>query len=244
MYDGKPFSASQSYSKRLEEVKGNPSTMELHARILEALSFPYFQPQGTRAPAIPAHYVLGACPLVVIVGPNAGGKSFFRRVLAQLYREERVEFMPVSMELRTERGIIRAFVFGDEHEQATGEISAHSVLSGIRTCQLRTTPHAIFWDEPDLGLAEGYCRGMGRTMAAFVGALPKHTEAVYVITHSKPLLQELVALQPHYLHLGSDTPPPTLSQWLGAEAPVLEIEGLRAASHARMHRITALLPSR
>lgn len=211
----------------------------------------YFHPENGEPAAIPMHYVPGKVPLVLVIGPNAGGKSFFRRIAGQVCRSvtPRIEFLGVSMEYRTGHGAhagnpLRALVFGDEGWESTGAISAHTVIVGIKTCLERTTPHVVFWDEPDIGLSEGYSRGVGQAIAKLVRAATPHTVGVFVVTHSKPLVREMVALEPHYLHVGSETAPPTLQAWLDAEAEALDIDTLKEASYARYQRIQKILKDR
>lgn len=210
----------------------------------------YFHPEGDEPAAIPMHYVAGKVPLVLVVGPNAGGKSFFRRCISGVCKActPQVECIAISMEFRAGQGVhagnmARAFIFGDEGWQATGQISASTVTTGISTCQSRTTPHVVFWDEPDIGLSEGYSRGVGQAIAKFVSDIPQHTVAAFVVTHSKPLVRELVALEPHYLHLGSDSAPATLQMWLDTEAPPLDIELLGEQARQRFQRIKKILNS-
>lgn len=208
----------------------------------------YFHPEDGEPAAIPLHYVPGKVPLVLIIGPNAGGKSFLRRIVGQVCRmvKPRIEFMGVSMEFRTGQGAhagntARAFVFGDEGWESTGAISAQTVTVGIKTCLERTTPHVVFWDEPDIGLSEGYSRGVGQAIAKLARAATAHTVGVFVVTHSKPLVREMVALEPHYMHVGSETAPPTLQAWLDTEAEALDIDTLKDASHVRFQRIQKIL---
>lgn len=210
----------------------------------------YFHPEAGEPAAIPLHYVPGKVPLVLVVGPNAGGKSFLRRVVGEVCRmvKPRVEFMGISMEFRTGHGehvgnVARTFVFGDEGWESTGAISAHTVTVGIKTCLQRTTPHVVFWDEPDVGLSEGYSRGVGHAIAKLARTATSHTVGIFVVTHSKPLVREMVALQPHYLHVGSEVAPPTLQAWLDTEADVLDIDTLKGVSRERYQRIQKILKS-
>ena len=45
------------------------------------LDLAYFHPEGDEPAAIPCHRVAGRDPLVVMVGDNASGKSFARRII-------------------------------------------------------------------------------------------------------------------------------------------------------------------
>jgi len=218
--------------------------------VASVLDFRYFHEEDGHPPAIPLHYVPGKVPLAVVVGPNAGGKSFFRRLVGHVYAQSKpaVEFIGISMEFRTGTGvhagnIMRAFVFGDEGSHATGAISATTVTTGIKTCRSREKPHVIFWDEPDIGLSEGYSRGVGHAIRGFVEDLPQHTAGVFVVSHSKPLVRELALLEPHYVHLGSTEAPATLQEWLDTEAPAQDIDTLSDRALERFRAIQRILKS-
>jgi hypothetical protein len=105
----------------------------------------------------------GPCPVLVepgtdprlllVTGGNAGGKSLVCRFLDAKSRDEsgkRVEFMRVGMGLRTQSGIQRAMMFGDEERESTGRISSDAVVGGMETCRRRDTPHILCLDEPDI----------------------------------------------------------------------------------------------
>ncbi len=208
------------------------------------LDMRYFHGEDGESPVIPLHYAPGKVPLFVVVGPNAGGKSFLRRLVQAVCRKQtpRVECMAVSMEFRTESGNpARAFVFGAEDWESTGQISGRTITSGIKTCHDRKIEHVVFWDEPDLGLSDGYAAGAGRTLAAFAKSMPEKTLAAFVVTHSKALLRQLVDAEPHYMHVGDEDPPKTLRAWLDTEAPVLSIEELSEASITRFRRIQKII---
>jgi energy-coupling factor transporter ATP-binding protein EcfA2 len=177
---------------------------------------------------------------VVVVGENAAGKSFLRRILSSVAHRAKIEAMPVSMEHRQTGGAINAFVYGSETYDATGKNSAGTVLTGIKTCQGRETPHIIIWDEPDLGLSESWARSMGQTFRGFAESLPENTKAAVVITHSKPLLRELVAANPQFVYLGTQAID-TLEQWLEYEAPVRPLEQLAEECHTRFKKLSKLL---
>ena len=223
---------------------GTPSIPPTLEGILDyALNTRYFHPEDGGPAAIPLHYVAGKVPLVAVVGPNAGGKSFLRRIVGGVCRmtNPRVEFMGISMAFRTGGGAMRSIVLGSEEWEATGQISARTVTTGIKTCRSRDNPHVVFWDEPDIGLSEGYSRGVGQSIARFASDLPTNTVAAFVVSHSKPLVREFADLEPHYLHVGSDEAPLTRQAWLDTVPTPLDIDELATRSYARFKLIQKIL---
>jgi hypothetical protein len=209
------------------------------------LSLDYFTSKGSAPPAIPCHFVPGEGPLVVIVGPNAGGKSFFRRVACEVARRQETEAIHLSMEgRRNPMGGMRVFVYGDEEESATGYNSMRTVTTGIKTCRGRENEHVIVWDEPDLGLSEGNAASVGRAIADFAREPPDKTLAAVVITHRKALVAELAPLAPHYLHLGEAEAPPSLAEWLAMPLEVKPLDDLIEAHSARRRAIASILRER
>jgi hypothetical protein len=209
----------------------------------------YFNGQD---PAIPYLWVKGSVPLFLVLGENAGGKSFFRRCVRQLTRHETSieEVIHISMEGRAgpnnDFGALKSFVYGDEVWQSTGENSAVTVETAIRTCQGRENSHLLYWDEPDIGMSDGAAAGLGIVLAQFVDKLPEHTKGVFVTTHNRVMVEQLLRLQPHYIHLGcaADQAPPTLEAWI--KRPVVPIlpSALADASRVRFSAIQKILNAR
>jgi hypothetical protein len=176
-----------------------------------------------------------------VPGENASGKSFFRRLVTAICREAKVEAMPISMEGRGgEYGGLRGFIYGDESWQSTGENSAHTVLAGISTCRSRETPHVVFWDEPDLGLSDGWAAGAGVALREFAADLPKMTYGAFIVTHSRALVRELLPVEPHFVYFGDDAPE-SLAAWVDAKVKPLDLAKLGETSHRRFKAIQAIL---
>ena len=210
--------------------------------VLEGLA--YFQPEGKTPPAIPYHRVDGDEPLVVMLGDNASGKSFARRCVQSVAHMAKVETIHVSMEGRAGpdyTGGIRTFIYGDESYRSTGENSASTVLGGIRTCRGRDKAHVMFWDEPDLGLSDSWAAGAGVAIRKFAEDPPKHTLAAFVITHSRPLVKQLLDVNPTYIYFGDDEAPKSLSDWLKRPIVPKDIEQLGERSRVRFKRIQKIL---
>jgi hypothetical protein len=92
-------------------------------------------------------YEPGKGELVVITGENATGKSFLRRIVHAALNQHEIELIVLSMQLRTAAGDIRkAFIYGDEGTQSTGQLSGHTVTMGMNTSRGRDKKHAVLWD--------------------------------------------------------------------------------------------------
>jgi len=214
--------------------------------IRHALSLDYFTEFEGKV-AIPTFYLPGEIPLTVIVGDNASGKSFFRRVIGAICAQakEKTEYIPISMEGRRSTSYMPwlAMVYGDESWQATGAISASTVTMGIKTSKSRDHRHVVFWDEPDLGLSDSWSAGLGVKIREFASTPPEHLVAAFIVTHSKALVSQLLELSPHYLHVGTppEKAPQSLMSWF--EAPVIprDIDKLGDAAHKRFKAIQKIL---
>lgn len=210
--------------------------------ITESLTLDYFSPNNEGVTPIPAYFVPGKGKLVVVVGENASGKSFFRRIVSLVCKDVSIECMPISMEGRGGYyGGLRGFIYGDESYEATGVNSARTVKQGLSTCASRDKPHVIFWDEPDLGLSENGCAGIGMAIREGLTTPPEHMTAALVVTHSKALVRELLPLAPHYLHLGSEDAPKTLFDWLQTPVTPRHPDELLEAGHRRFKLIQTIL---
>lgn len=209
------------------------------------LNFRYFLPEKGKKAAIPFIFApaVKETPFVVVTGENGGGKSFFRRIASEIAKRNDVESIPISMEARANLSSRPwlALVYGSEEWQATGVNSINTVLTGIKTCQGRTTPHVVIWDEPDLGLSEGNAASVGRAIANM--SPNEHSKAVIVMTHRKALVAELAKVNPHYLFLGSDKGPKSLQEWLDAPLVYQDLEQVADRSHRRFLAIQKILDS-
>ena len=192
-------------------------------------------------PVIPHVVRYGKNPLAVVVGSNGAGKSVFRRLVGFACKDAGIELIPLSMEARAggTMGAMGAFVYGSEHWEATGVNSAKLVTTGIATCQKRTKDHVIFWDEPDTGMSDEMAAGAGKMILNFALKKPKHTKAIFVVSHNRYMIRKLVAVRPHYVHLGS-FPQVSLEQWATRPVEPADLEETAKASTERFRRITAM----
>jgi len=181
--------------------------------------------------------------MFVVTGGNAAGKSLVRRVAGLICRDDKQEFMGLSMEGRSGsslmNGPVRAMLYGDESYNATGLLSAGLVLSGISTCRSRENRHTIFWDEPDLGLSDEAAAAVGIKLAEFADDLPDKTEAVFVATHSRHLVKQVLPARPHWIHMGEGEHK-TLAEWADREVEPADLELLEKEARRRMKAVFAL----
>jgi hypothetical protein len=204
----------------------------------------YFAPNDDGVTPIPYRRIEGKGRLVLFLGENASGKSFARRIVTAITRENDDECIHVSMQSRAAdpsmMGGIRSFIYGTEEWQSTGECSVGTVLGGIRTCLGRETPHVMFWDEPDIGLSDSWAAGVGVAVRDFVKGATKHTKVVFVTTHSKALVSQLAPLDPHVVFFG-DEQPESLQAWVDQPIVPRDIEALGKASHRSFLLIESIL---
>ena len=216
---------------------------ELKAKTLltEVLRMKFFQGED---PAIPHLLVPSKSRVTLLLGENASGKSFIRRLVHAMCSKHKVECIPLSMEGRSAAGVPwKGLIYGAEEYRSTGENSVSTVGTAFRTAEKRADPHVLFFDEPDIGLSDSWAAGLGQKMARFCRKLPALTTAVYVVTHSRPLVEQLVAVKPNYLHVGTPTQeaPQSLQEWLSRPILPRDPEELKELSHQRFQKIQALL---
>jgi hypothetical protein len=224
----------------------------------------YFNPDETLEgkTAIPYVWDRGASHLVLVQGENAGGKSFFRRVLRSMTAPARgdreggpfpvKEMIHLSMEGRTDTGlhmdpVVRAIVYGDEDHFATGVLTAGTVRTAITAAAGRTHSTIVYWDEPDIGLSASAAAAVGILIRDFVDSLPAHIKAVVVTSHSTSLVAQLLKGKdkPHYVHLGIENAPPTAAAWVTKQSdPNIEprdLDELRDTGITRFRMIQKIL---
>lgn len=209
------------------------------------LDLAYFHADGDTPAAIPFLRVDGESKLVLIVGDNAGGKSFCRRIVQLFCQETKIECMAISAEGR--RKISGApwlvFVYGDEEHEATGVNSSLTVMTAITSSKSREKSHVIFWDEPDIGLSDSWAAGAGQKIHEYMKAPVEPLTAAFVVSHNKALVRELLPLNPTYLHVGTEPSqaPPTLQEWVDRPVQALDLGQLPNRSRERFRAIQRIL---
>lgn len=182
------------------------------------------------------------CPVVLVLGDNASGKSLLVRWLSEYLSAmfESAEGLQVSMRYRTMGGMHRAFMYGGigDSEDSTGAVSTVAIQGAFRTAKGRDTPTMVVLDEADMGLSENFGHAYGQLAARHVAqGLGDFCLGLAVITHSREVVRGLLeglGCEPHVITVGEGAP--TLTQWL--EGPlqrrtVEELESLQALSMTR-----------
>ena len=196
--------------------------------------------------------------VVLVLGPNAGGKSFFRKIISMLTaRKTRDdpkggpfqihENIALSMAGRAGGGIMSSMVYGDEGWRSTGENSAHTVITSLSTLRGRRHPVIVHWDEPDIGMSPDCSAGVGQVIREFADDLPPQVQAMFLTSHSAALVAQVAQVKatPHYVYLGDSTGPQSVQEWLTQmtnpfPTPVSPQE-LGDRSHARFKLIQEVL---
>lgn len=222
----KPFCSIESIAAFLHDI--------LQTRLFEP------DPDYNDTPAIEGNLTPGEGKLVVITGENATGKSLVRRIVQVAGHDNKVEVIHLSQEGRTSPGIQRAFVYGSEDWESTGYISAHGVKGAIRTSRSRENQHILFLDEPDSGLSDGYAAGIGLQLLEFIQNPPDKLFALFVVSHSKPLIQQLIPAKPWHLRLGEFL---DLASFITSPVIPRDPELLYKEGHERFRRIAKFLKS-
>ncbi len=216
--------------------------------LYEATQYKYFIPNDAGVTPIPYRFVPGAPggKLGLVLGENASGKSFVRRLCSAIYAQQtpKIELLAPSMEHRT-TGYMASVFYGSENYDSTGQNSSRTILTGFRTARSRDesgSPHALFFDEPDIGLSDLWAASAGVALRDFVKAgVPKMTQAVIVVTHSRALVRKLAPLDPTVLFVG-DVLPENLASWLKPpRRKIPKLEELSERSLERYRLVSACL---
>ena len=239
-------------------------SLDIEALLTHAFSLAYFtQLDDSGEPPIPWQWDKGdkASKLVLVLGENAGGKSFLRRIVRAIVdrggkddsgRTRKPGPFPVrevihlSMEARTQGGFMRSAVYGIEEWLSTGANSAQTISKGIETIQGRAWRLVSYWDEPDIGMSNGCAAGAGVTLRGLVESDTPMLQAIFLTSHSEALVRSLttgLTAKPHYVYLGNSNGPATLADWFVAQQnpkPVFP-EELEAIGSRRFKRIQAIL---
>ncbi len=201
-----------------------------------------------------AHIVPGDKRVALIVGENASGKSLLVQSIAAFAHRHNIHNVSVSIRERTGAGLHdmagmrRTMMFGDESEQSTGATSVRVMEPAFNTIRSRAEEKLksiLLFDEPDLGLSEGYACAMGTYLAREVKKLPELVLGTAILTHSRALAKALAAELGHaptFVKMGSKQ---SFAEWLEGEnaKTVEELFALHEAGHKNWLKVHQLLDS-
>lgn len=155
------------------------------------------------------HIHQGNEKLVVVTGSNASGKSLLRKILTNRYKDKNIEVIHLSMSSRASSGFERVVIYGSEDDDATGYNSIKTFLKAIETSISRTNEHIIIFDEPEIGCSDEVAMALGQRLFDNINSMT--CKVVYVISHSRKLVEQLAPFNPTHISLGVDQ---SLQDWL------------------------------
>lgn len=199
--------------------------------IVEAIPFLQKHPiytAGDEAHPAPIHLnELNDSKFIILTGDNATGKSYFSKMLSSwMAKHENTSPILLSMINRTSSGvnssaITRAFIYGDQSEQSTGETSVNVVRKAFSSISKRDEDKEqkqsiIVLDEPDMGLSEGYQYALGQYIAQEYKKVKdlESFSGILLVTHSKNLIKGLIELDITPSYINSGEPKIKLEEWL------------------------------
>jgi hypothetical protein len=165
------------------------------------------------------HLAAATSRCLIVFGDNADGKSLFLMVLRAFVSSRKKfgdEAFELSMKQRTAPGM-GALIYGDERFASTGANSVSTLINAFKNCRDRKNSVWLMLDEPDIGLSDKFAGAQGAYIAQQINDMPKNVRGVVVVSHSRPLLRNLVATleeAPHDVAMGSDR---TLADFLDPE---------------------------
>lgn len=132
--------------------------------------------------------------VIIIYGDNASGKSLIATLFEYNLRklEPKIPTRNACMANRTESGFQKAFIYGDESSQSTGQTSIMVAMKAFNAT-LEDTSGVVILDEPDVGLSDRFQAPLGQLIAQKALGFGDH--GLILISHSKLLIDSFMA---HY----------------------------------------------
>lgn len=197
---------------------------------------PNIKPRFLKAVGIRKDALEDGVKALMVVGDNAAGKSFLRRLLTHFIKEHNkdIEVLHFSQQQRSTGGVIRAMMYGSEDDEATGAMSAKIVLGAIRNSRSRdkeNRKHVMIFDEPEIGMSEELALGSAVYLRDELAKdWPKHLLGIVVMSHSRHMVGTLSQL-PKSKFLKLHEPAVTLESWVNraivpADPAVVSQKGL------------------
>ena len=184
-----------------------------------------------------SHLERGHPKLCVITGQNTTGKSVLRKIIHNHYYDRNIEYMSISQEQKCSgSGIERVLIYGTEQDESTGYNSVKTILKAIQTGQSRENPFAIMLDEPEIGCSEETQAGIGLKLVKEIDTMP-NLDGLYVVTHSRQLVKNLISIKPTHWHLGNKL---SLEEWLERDIVPANLEALLVEGKEKWHAVNKM----
>ena len=157
---------------------------------------------------------LASTKVCIIIGPNASGKSFVRKLVYTCHKKRGIELIHLSQAARCRsggfEGIASRFIYGYEEDDSTGYNSVDAMFGIVKTVSKREKPTGVLIDEPEIGCSEETQLAIGNFIREKIMPL-ENLHGLYIVTHSRHIVESLMPLNPSYCALETDT---TLEAWL------------------------------
>lgn len=175
----------------------------------------------------------------VITGPNGSGKSLLRKSIHNRYHERKMHYIHLSQEGRcTSSGLQRVWVYGSEEDESTGYNSVKMLLNMIRSGQQHDRPFGVMLDEPEIGCSEEVQAAIGQRLVRDLPTMPS-LHGLYVITHSREVVQGLLPLNPTHWRLSDDGM--TLNEFVTRSVVAADLERVIQTGRDNWHAVNAVL---
>lgn len=174
-----------------------------------------------------ANYTEKNPKVCVITGGNATGKSLFRKLIYNEYKDDGIELIHISQAARCRSGMPRMFIYGSEEEDSTGFNTTKTILKSIETIKSRDHKVGLLLDEPEIGCSEELQAGLGLHLASKIPSLT-NLDCCYIITHSREFVKQIAACGPSHIRMMSNQHDYiSLSDWYYREVePIYDLEKL------------------
>lgn len=187
--------------------------------------------------------------LTFVYGENASGKSFIARcfeIVARSRKPNKLPIRSVSVGNRTSSGPEKAFIFGDEKSQSTGETSFKVMeLAFNSIAKEEDKDGVIILDEPDIGLSPKFSRALGKYVADFIKEHEKKNKAFFIISHNDTFIESVLKhYDSPYNSVGVDTDF-SLREWLDddSEYSIEDLKQLPELAFAKWRGIAKVFNS-
>jgi energy-coupling factor transporter ATP-binding protein EcfA2 len=165
--------------------------------------------------------------VLIIYGDNASGKSLICKLLEQQIRNYGATSRSACIRNRTQGGIEKAIVYGEEGSQSTGQTSFKSLKLCLKSTNNSLEEALAILDEPDIGLSPKYSKAMAEYISLHIKEFNESKYTV-IVSHNHSLIQHIIFnLNNNVSSLGINTDL-KLSEWMRNDnkASIEELENI------------------